>query len=388
MSLSPLSLSGPSKICLFPPGCTTVFTLHKNFTVTVEDHKTRARDTAKKALNACQVVDDASSDSSSSSNSGTPEEKLAVMTECMERQIDTTISETRQEIQFQASIRKDMGAALVSYVCNDVKANTSKAVLNHTWTFTNPSDPTGKKEQKRVRILFEAEFSKILLIEDFMSRHECQAIRNGSHPISMDATEPAEQEDNDNEEIMVLPLSAKTESMDVVKVLLKVQSLIDTMLGRKVNFSDKDPLLEIHRYHSSPVAVESMNGDETTTCTIDSNGEAGSCAAVNTVAAASMNDRNVHWIYHEDEEAQGQDIFATLMVICQATRGAIHFPKTGVHVAATNETVGHAVLVVHRDAVTMEQDEDPYLDEYAICTPTSLPKEEPSMTLLVDRFAG
>jgi hypothetical protein len=312
----------------------------------------------------------------------------------MERQIDATISKTRQEIQFQASIRKDMGASLVSYICNDAKANTSKAVLNHTWTFTNPSNPTGQKEKKHVRILFEAEFSKILLIEDFVSRHECEAIRNGSHPVTTFDNEQEAQLD-DNEKIMVLPLSAKADNMDVVKVLLKVQSLIDTMLGRKVNFIDKDPLFEIHQYHS----VVGENKDEEM-CTAGSGGEEGGTCAAAVKSVSSMDNRNIHWIYHNDEEEE-QGIFATLLVICQANRGAIHFPKTGVHVAATNETVGHAVLVVHRDAVTMEQDDDPYLDEYAICTPAffssaiskdderDMPtSEEPSMTLLVDRFAA
>jgi hypothetical protein len=353
--------------------------------VTIEDHKTRAQDKAKKALNACQVTGD-----SSSSSSLSPEEKMDAMIACMERQIDETISETQQEIQFQASIRKDMGHALTEYICNDINATTTKAILNRTWSFTNPSDPKGKKEQKHVRILFEAEMSKILLVEDFASPQECQAIRDNSKHVASDSSSNEDNTDND-EDVMVLPLSAKTQSMDVVKVLLKVQSLIDTMLGRKVSFGDKDPLFEIHRFHSS-VAKE----DET--CTTTTTDESpGSCPADTGAAVTRMN-RNIHWIYDDNDEEEEVDvIFATLMVICQANRGAIHFPKTGVHVAATNATVGHAILVVHRDAETLKQDKDPYLDVFAICTPTSrsskdgneeIPKEDAGMTLLVDRFAG
>ena len=297
------------------------FTIDNNFVVQIEDHKTRAMQKAKLALKNCTV------------DSALPAmEQIDKLAACMEQRLDDEIKKTADEISFQANVRKNMGHKLVNYVCQDSNMTTTTSMHNVSWTYIDGKSRT----HHNVKVLFEADHSSVSLIEDFIDPSECQAV-----------VKAADGQDNDRY------LMLKHKQGLAANVVAKVKSLAEAFL--KVSISlEKDPLFN--------VTIHTV-GDQQ--CTMKEQGK--SCTA----SDAALNLVNAN-----------DDTIATVILFCEPPKvgGGIQFVNTGVHVNP-REVVGEALLVVYQDAKLKLKEEDPYLNEYAVC-----PVQEGSMTILQRNF--
>jgi hypothetical protein len=89
--------------------------------------------------------------------------------QCLTQSIDKKLNETREEIQYQANVRLDIGDRLESYACMDttvVAIETSPSIRNTTYT-------SNVGTRYDVQVLFETEHAGIRLVPEFLSETEC-----------------------------------------------------------------------------------------------------------------------------------------------------------------------------------------------------------------------
>ena len=285
---------------------------------------------AKEALNACERDPNLPA-----------EEQIVQLSSCMEKELQKTLNRTNEEIEFQATLRKDMGKNLVQYTCDDPKAPTTESYRNESWVFLNPS--TKQQEEHEVQILFETDLTAVKYIPGMFTAKQCKAL--------LDATEANGQNSR------ILPASAK-KSLPIVEILMKIQNLYKSFLGLKVTFST-DPLLVLESHEAEPQLADG----ECAVC--DENDGSGKDCAQRPDNAAKP---GVHRKTLEADEDDGDNpVTTTLLLVCSAGQGsAFHFPLTGTHVAAKQP--GDAVLVMHKD-VDGESEKERFLQDLAVCQP-------------------
>mmetsp|Transcript_14836 Transcript_14836/g.28105 ORF Transcript_14836/g.28105 Transcript_14836/m.28105 type:complete len:448 (+) Transcript_14836:212-1555(+) len=304
-----------------------VFTLDENFEISVEDNKSRAMDKARKALASCER------DTSLST-----EEQIAQLAACMEKQVQSTLNQTKDEIEFQASLRKDMGKSLVQYTCDDPKAPTTESYRNESWTFTNPT--TRQREKHEVQVLFETELTAVKYVPNMFTVEQCEAL------LGQTVVNEKGQ--------LVLPSDSKKD-MSIVQILMKIQNLYKSFLGLSIAFSS-DPLVVLESFKAEPQLADG----ECAVCDEDKNGGSKECAQRPDNAASP----GVHRKMLESEE---DPVSTSLLVVCSTGQGsAFHFPRTGTHVALKQP--GDGILVVHRDKYG-ESENELFLQDFAICKP-------------------
>ena len=308
-----------------------VFTLDQDFEITVEDNKSRAMRKAKEALDECQR-----------DPSLPVEEQITHLTSCMEKQLHKALNKTNEEIEFQKSLRTDMGKSLVQYTCDDPKAPTTESFRNESWTFVNPT--TKQKEEHQVQILFETEKTAVKYVPGMLTTEQCEAL--------LDATEA------NGENSRILPVSAK-KSLPIVQMLMKIQNLYKSFLGLSVAFST-DPLLVLESHKAKPQLADG----ECAVCDDDKDGDGTECAERPDNAAKP----DVYRKKLEGDDDQKVDpVSTTLLLVCSTGQGsALHFPRTGTHVAT--KQAGDAVLVIHKDKYG-ESEQEKFLQDLAVCQP-------------------
>jgi hypothetical protein len=339
----------------------TGFTITPDFFVEIEDHTTRALKKAKEALSTCEADQSLSS-----------KEQLHQMTVCLELQINATLAKTQEEIDFQAGTRRDMGELLVHYACQDEHLNTTITVHNRTWSY-NDRSVADKKNKRRLtrhpmKVLFDSGHSSIQLVEDFVTEDECAAMQYASVPSG-------------NKLLVPLGKNAgsvtDTNSPEIKSVLAKIQNLITSAVEIPVDYSDK--VLEVH-LESGQAEADIVKATENSEqeCTVDADGKQ-SCIDVemeSMSATATGGETEITVTAVED------GIVAKLMIFCNAPvkGGAIHFPRTGVHV---NPVDREALLMIYMDTETQERDKDAFISEYVAC-----PVREGSMMTVMDSFSN
>lgn len=251
-------------------------------------------------------------------------DQIEALSTCMEQQLNASITKTMDDIQFQASVRKSMGSRLDEYICLDDKLNTTTSLHNQTFGHDN--------KHHLVQTLFESGISQVLLVSDFASARECAAVKKviGNKGGVLKRK--------------------KSQRPEVEPFVEKLEALLQTLTGKKGD-PKKDPVLRMD--------VLKANKE----CTVDADGnmkcDAEALRVVNPVADNTL---------------------VTVTVVCEAPSqgGALHYPKTGVHINP-RDVVGSAVVVQHMDPSTGARDEDPFLDTFTQCIP-----REGSLILLHD----
>lgn len=129
----------------------------------LEDDKKRAQEQASNVVQECK----AKFAERTEAGSEDPYKLLEEMTECIQSSVEDTMEEKKEEIDFQASVRKNLGERLAVYACADVNATTSESTENITWTYD--------KTRYDVKVLLDRPASKIHLVEKFISPEACKA---------------------------------------------------------------------------------------------------------------------------------------------------------------------------------------------------------------------
>ena len=307
---------------------TTAFTLDENFEISVIDNKSRAMEKAREALAGCER-----------DGSLPAEEQIAQLALCMEKQVQTALNQTQDEIEFQATLRKDMGKSLVQYTCDDPKAPTTMSYRNESWTFMNPA--TRDRLEHEVQVLFETELTAVKYIPNMFTTEQCEALLD--HTVV------------DERGRLVLPIASK-KTMSIVQILMKIQNLYKSFLGLSIAFSS-DPLLLLESHKAEPQLADG----ECAVCDIEKDGSGGKECAQRPDNAASP---GVHRKILESEE---DPVSTSLIVVCSTGQGsAFHFPRTGTHVALKQP--GDAILVIHRNKHG-ESEKELFLQDFAVCKP-------------------
>jgi len=342
-----------------------LFIIKPDFSVMIEDSKTRAKEKAQSALQKC--TDLISSSSSSSESGESDKDRLDLVTKCLEEQIDAALKQEQEEIVFQQNVRKSIGNRLVEYACRDPLYNASEPVRNETWTYRYPPPTSSATQKHDARCLFETDASSIWLIEKFLSSNQCEDMVHAAVPMEADPGR------------LVLPLKAREDSKVVDLALHKISQLVKTFLGVSVEYT-QDPMMEVvvEDAIESSSAISSTkpipkDGGEQRQCVVDE--KDGSCVAENADGAtpspmvserASTGEPQPKLVRRNDGD------MATLRIFCDApsdaagSGGAIHFHKTGDHVKPVK---GDALLIVYQDPTVREEEPDPFIDEYYECPP-------------------
>jgi hypothetical protein len=365
--------------------------------ITISDSKSRAMDKAKTSLEKCNVT-------TAESALLTPTEQIQQISECLQRQIEITINQTDDEIQFQATVRKDIGQKLKKYVCTTTSTTggtvqnltTTKSVRNSTWDYIDPFSPRREKKTLDMNYLFESDYSSIRLLKNFISKDECNDfIRASGASVTM----------NNGAQSGVFDIAheARQKHTAIDAVLTKIDLLLNTVLhvdgggdvdddGETLLYYDAkdDPLVEVY-IRTTSTSTSANTGSDTTTakdCEIDV--ATGTCSATTTTVSddstTAADDFNGIRLSESTEHTA-----ANIMLFCGTTTpgasqlvasatnmnsGMVYFPKAGVRVVpaarSTNSSdhdsvIGDLLLVVHMDPLTNKREEDPFVDEYIMC---------------------
>lgn len=304
----------------------TVFTLDDNFEIAVTDNKSRAMDKARQALASCER------DASLS-----PEEQINQLASCMEKQVQAELNQTKDEIEFQATLRKDMGKSLVQYACDDPKARTTTSYRNESWTFMNPA--TRERLEHEVQVLFETDFTAVKYIPGMLTAEQCSHMLD--HTVE------------DENGRRVLPSSSK-KHMSIVQLLMKIQNLYKSFLGLSIAFSS-DPLLVLESHRAEPQLADG----ECAVCDEKENGGRECAQRPDNAESPGVQPKVL--------ESNEDPVSTSLLVVCSTGQGsAFHFPRTGTHVALKKP--GDAILLIHRNREGKSEDE-PFLQDFAVCQP-------------------
>ena len=281
------------------------FIIEKDITITYEDARSRAMEKAKKVSQECPMPQP--------SEAGEMAD-LDKWAECLQQQINATLDASREEIEFQAGVRKDMGRKLVNYACNDEEFPASTSTYNQTLNLglgtRNP----------QMKYLFQSETSKVVLIEGFVARSQCKwlketAAKHGANRLDWSA---------------IGDVAIRTVVERIYKTLDQVLEYKKDagFLDEQKRSSHTYPLFELH---------------------------------------SSTSDANTKRFLAEEDERH--PLVGSFMLFCDVPEkgGAIHFPKAGVHV---KPEAGQALLVSYMDPKTAEKttsSDDAFTSEHVEC---------------------
>ena len=322
-----------------------VITVNDAFLVDIEDSQTRATKKAKDALQKCQL--DKTQDGAS---------QLDALYHCLETNINATIIETQEEIDFQKNVRKDMASRLVPYACGsglpgttEQTISSSRALVNTTWRFYDKDAVPPYHISRNVQTLFETPTSSIRLVEQLWTEQECKELVYESKVALRSSN---------------VPLAAKQNNPVVKRAIAKIQDFTKTFLMGSVFPYEHDPLVRL--YTSWP----SDNADDDDECELSHDG---TC-----IEYATKPKVTVTTPYNVPTDA------ATLRIFCEIPKrgGAFHFPQAGIHVHLPEIAVGSALFITYADPLTGEREEDSYLDEMVAC-----PVVEGALVQAIDHYA-
>jgi hypothetical protein len=329
-----------------------VFTIEKDFSVSIENHRTKALKVAQEAIHRCQP--DATLP---------PLERLDAYGACLSQQVNATLEAKQEEIEFEKSVRTKMADKMAEYACDDPTMETSQSTRNTTWTYRDESSAAsaGGGTTKRIRdvphkvqVLFESDANRVLLVKEFYTPQQCQQLVDASVPLPA-----ADGEASSATQSRAVPLSAK----DAVGPLLaKMYQLVLGYVQTGVEYTH-DPMLvlQIHSPAPPPSTSKATGGEE---CVVSDTG----ASAEECVTASSSSSSNSKATVHK----AGDKVLAQLRVVCSRTDdlkgGAVHYPKAGVHVnPSQQDAMGYALLTMYHDPKTGSREKDPFVEEFVEC---------------------
>jgi hypothetical protein len=98
------------------------------------------------------------------------------LVKCVEIGVAETLSRANEEIAFQANVRKGMAEFMENYTCADPDMETSAPIKEEVWFRARDHKP------RNVKVMFDRPASKIHVVENFISREECEAMEKAAVP--------------------------------------------------------------------------------------------------------------------------------------------------------------------------------------------------------------
>lgn len=353
------------------------FTITKDFEdVIVSDNKSRAMEKAKEALDDCNNMIE--------NKDATTEERIDQLTLCLQQKILNKIDETNQEIEFQATIRKNMSNRLKQYICHNnnqhirlpvtlKNATTSESVRNVSWTY-EPSKSDKKKLKTLIQtthpiqILFESDYSSIRLVKKFTNKEECnhliQSIKGSNKLLT----------DSKIEDVYNITSGLAQKDPTVKEFVTKVNLLLSASIGLHQNYytslKKTSPLMEMRINYPQKEYVSSRNPQQSSDCELNPDG---TCVASTQALTSDSDAAEVREVNIDPKT------IANIFVFCDGPKydtnkqqsGMLFFPKVGVTIIP-NDIVYDALLLIHESPTQLsdtgrKRDADPFIDEYIMC---------------------
>jgi hypothetical protein len=324
-------------------------TIDKDFQISLEDSTSRATDKAKEALSGCMDITD-----------------INELTSCLTKQAEAAIDKEKQDIAFQATIRKSMGEQLSDYSCGnfvttDQSSTTSISpiLLRPVKVTTTPSIRNDTYNNELVQVLFESDYSNVQLYENFLTVNDCDEVLNSNGTG--------------------VTLSIKNK----INKLLLHNDILQTI--------DIPPPLS-ENYHVTVLSGPEFD-EPNLDCEVDTDG---SCITNNIPSQAP--------VYVVEKTKTDDTIAARVVLTCVKSSsnsikkenvtssnttdddddslssftpsGMIYFIKAGVRIVPTDRS---AILIQYDEASDDDiilREPDPFLDEHILC-----PVTEPNMTV-------
>jgi hypothetical protein len=343
-------------------------TIDRNFTVQLQDSKSRARAKAQAVLSNCTNSTDWNTTTTlNDTDAVSPDEwqqKVTALTDCLLRHAEQEMNRTSSEIAFQGRIRSELGGKLARYSCSDA------AVTSRVRVTTSPSLYNSSYQDRMVQTLFASDTNRIRLYTDFLSPTECQAMLD----------------------------SHKSTTIISAALHTKMAALLASELPTRATSSLANATTTVRM-------LESKNSNAE--CPLDATSADGSCPAATTNLEEASDDSNDmlssehHDSIYVTTNTTTDGIVARLLLTClfddslpdnamnstgsskndtsndsiktTSRRGLIVFPHTGVRIVPTQ---GAAVLIEYHGEVVVDMENgnnqtvssEPFVHEHVICT--------------------
>ena len=153
--------------------CIAVITVRKGFEIEFLDDQIRAHNEATGIVGSCHDKAKASLEKAGT-DAAAIQKSMDLLLECVEGEVAGTLSKANEEVAFQAKIRTGMAEKMENYTCVDTDLETSESLRTDTWRSTKD----GKR--RTVEVLLDRPASKIMLVKNFISRGECNAMEQAA----------------------------------------------------------------------------------------------------------------------------------------------------------------------------------------------------------------
>jgi hypothetical protein len=267
--------------------------------------------------------------------------------------------------------------------------NTIDAVWNTTWTYSedvgggsvaNAGTKGARNVPHLAQILFESDFSSIVLVPAFFSAEQCQQLADASVPVEGSVTEDAAQQRH-------VPLSAKSE---IGPLLAKLSQLVVAHAQTSAEF-DRDPILTIQiQERLAPPPPTSSDKEKAGAGACATLSETGDPSAAGECSSERASGPDVGGGVHRRRAvAPDGGVAAQLRIVCPASDvvgGSVHYPKAGVHVNPADAHLGpgYALLTLYQDPRTGRREPDPFVEEVVECDV----KQGRLVSIVLDVVAG
>jgi hypothetical protein len=108
---------------------------------------------------------------------------MEMMMQCMQQKTVEKLIELNEELSFQRDLRQNIASMNENYTCTDVTRNTTSPKRMTTWSYQEGNDKYPSIITRNVGVVHEHRASQIHVIENFISREECDAIQKAAEPL-------------------------------------------------------------------------------------------------------------------------------------------------------------------------------------------------------------
>lgn len=291
-----------------------VFTVDDDFKVIISNSRTIAEKRASESLRNCRNLDAFIEEESAKS----PEKQIDLLAECMAENVQESLYKLQEEIDFQASVRRKMGARLKDYACQDPRFPTTQPIDVREW---NPNNPRLRMDDldHTVNVLLRSDTTLIATIENVATPWDCQFVEEGAG-IDYGQRGPPH-----------IPWEAR-KNPAFLDFLTRIYAYVDPavkLIDMYARLPQKgEVLFELHQDSAAPPHQSTRN-------------------------------------YISDWPVEGNN-FARLIMFCDVPEqgGAINFPESGVHV---NPKVGEGLLITYTKQSATEGFLESFTNEHIDC---------------------
>jgi hypothetical protein len=308
-------------------------TINREFVAELQDSKSRAAKKAKESLSECLGITD-----------------IEELTACLTKHVEVALNKEKEDIEFQATIRKSLASRLSNYSCGGMSSDsssTSPILSRPIKVSTTPSLRNDTFAGEPVRTLFESDYSSVRMFENFLSTEDCHHVLNGGAVTS--------------------------------KIQMKIKDVLD-FTG--VLLTTESSAFSSDKFHVKVESGPIRSGEPSHECVVQSDG---SCIpdsenGIETVVEGTTTHESVAArIFltclktpRDKEETDLPSNSTDSSDVSHSPSGMLLFVKAGVRVVPTDRS---AVLIQYNEVASdrsVLREPDPFLDQHVICPVTDV----------------